>query len=138
LPKDLKEINLRGKMFPASKSLSIYMTEDLKLWACSDCGNFVYWANQAGKIDTAVEMALRKVSSQLIEQIIQKSKISMADLAHHMGVSATHLSSVRRLNKTPSTSLYRLLMATASDPQLLLQLTSPDRNPSDANLLLHG
>lgn len=115
-----------------------YITRDLELWVCNKCGNVGYPAEKAKEIDEAIEGSIKDQARQFIDIIKSRSRFSIQEIARRLGVSYTHLSTIHSGANTPSFQLWNELKAVAMDPQRMMEMLDPSRNPVDENIMLRA
>lgn len=137
--KIFKRRNLNGSVSMPWRDFPIaYVTKDLELWTCENCGNYVITAGDAEKIDAAVEASIRDQTSQFIDIIKSKSGKSLEELSAIIGISPQYLSNIRNEKRTPSFHLWNLLKIIAICPKDLIQKMDPSLDIRKENLLLRA
>jgi len=131
--------NVRGEFKSPWRDFPVaFVTVDLSLWTCANCGNSVMIGGDAEKIDAAYELSVRDQAAQFIDVIRSKTGIGSGQLAELIGVSPQHLSSVHSGKQRPSFSLWNFLKMIATDPVVMVKKANPNLDIIRENILLRA
>lgn len=131
--------NVRGQWkHPWKDFPSVYITKDLELWVCQECGNTASTLGDPEKTDAAVETSIRDQASQFLDIIKSKSGLTFEEIATRIGVDPSWLSSLRSKKATPSFHLWNLLKVTAIDPKIMTERLDPNYDIVAQNILLRA
>ena len=117
---------------------SVFVTEELVLWVCGECGCSAVTQGDAERIDSAVEASIRDQASQFLDVIKSKSGLSFEEIAGRLGVAPSYLSSLRSKRKTPSFHLWNVLKVMAIDPKQMAERLDPNLDIEAENILLRA
>lgn len=131
--------NVKGQFSAPWRDFSrAYLTKDLNLLICGNCGNYAIVDDDAKKIDESIESSIRDQAAQFIDIIKSKTGISSATLAFTIGISPEYLSTIYNQKQTPKFQLWNLLKVIAGDPVKLIAELDPNRDFRKENLLLRA
>lgn len=117
---------------------SVFLTTNLEVWVCSDCGTFAIATGDAARIDDAVESSIRDQVSQFLNVIHSKSGLSFEVIAQRLGYSRSYISTLRRKNATPAFKLWNQLKAISINPKQEMANLDPDYDIIENNILLRA
>jgi DNA-binding transcriptional regulator YiaG len=115
-----------------------FLTQDLHLPVCGNCGNYAIEGDEAEQLDAAIEASVRDQASQFIEVIKAKANITGVKLAKLVGVTPEYLSMLSNHKNTPSYQVWNMLKLIANDPKKLTAELDPDWDIRKKNLLLRA
>jgi hypothetical protein len=117
---------------------SIFLTKDLEIWICSNCGAYASASSDAAKIDEAVESSIRDQVSQFLDIIHSKSGLTFEVIAYRLGYSPSYISTLRQRNATPAFKLWNQLKSISIDPKKEMANLDPDFDIIENNILLRA
>jgi DNA-binding transcriptional regulator YiaG len=115
-----------------------YVTVDLNLAVCQECGNYSIGSREdAQKIDAAIEASIKSQVSQFIQIIKNRTQIKSSELAEIVGVSPSYLSQLSSQKKLPSFQVWNFLKGLAKNPDQI-DIYKPSFDFVKDNLLLRA
>ncbi len=131
--------NVNGKFTTAWRDYPrAFLTKDLDLLVCGNCGNYAIVDDEADKIDLAMDASVRDQTAQFIDVIKSKAGITAAKLASAVGVSPEYLSMLSNEKKTPAYRVWNILKIIARDPKRITMEMDPNWDLRKENLLLRA
>jgi hypothetical protein len=133
------ETNVRGQFSAPWRDFPrAYLTQDLTLPVCGNCGNYAIVDDEAERIDAALDASVRDQTSQFIDVIKSKADITAAKLGTLTGLTPEYLSALGRRKATPSFRVWNLLKLVATDPKKITAELDPEWDIRKENLLLRA
>jgi len=130
--------NVNGKFSAPWKTFpKVFLTKDLELPICLNCGNYIIVGDAADRINAALEASIRDQTAQFLTIIKSKAGITAAKLGELVGVSAEYLSLLGSEKRTPTYKVWNLLKIIARDPKRISLEMEPNWDLRKENLLLH-
>ena len=131
--------NVRGDFYTPWRDFPrAYLTKDLVLPVCGNCGNYAIVDDEAERIDLAMEASVRDQASQFIDIIKSKANINAVKLASLLGVTPEYLSMLSNQKNTPSYRIWNMLKLVSTDPKKLTLELDPNWDIRKENLLLRA
>lgn len=115
-----------------------YLTKELELPVCGNCGNYAIVDDEAERMDLAMEASVRDQASQFIDIIKAKAGIKGTNLASLLGVTPEYISMLSNKKNTPSYLIWSMLKLVATDPKRLTAELDPSRDIRKENLLIRA
>ena len=135
--REFKLCNVNGKFTAPWKTFpKVFLTKDLELPICQNCGNYAIVGDGAERMNAALEASIRDQTAQFITIIKSKSGMTAAKLGEIVGVSAEYLSLLSKEKRTPTYKLWNLLKIIARDPRRIALEMEPNWDLRKENLLL--
>jgi hypothetical protein len=106
-----------------------YLTKELELLDCGNCGNYAIIDDEAERIDLAMEASVRDQASQFIYIIKAKAGIKGTNLASLLGVTPEYISMLSNKKNTPSYLIWSMLKLVATYPKRLTAELDPSITP---------
>lgn len=117
---------------------SVFLTKQLELYVCSNCGAYASTAGDTGKIDEAIENSIRDQVSQFLDIIHSKSGLNFETIAQRLGYSPSYISTLRQKNATPAFKLWNQLKSISIDPSYEMKNLDPDYDIIENNIMLRA
>ena len=134
--KKLERVNVNGKFSaPYLDYPRAYLTTDLILPVCQNCGNHGIENNDAENIDHAMEESVRDQASQFLETIKARADVTGMRLAYILGVTPEYISIIQNKKKTPSFHFWNILRYFAKHPDRISTELDPLTDVRSENLL---
>lgn len=117
---------------------SVFLTKQLEVCVCSNCGAYASAAGDAEKIDAAIENSIRDQVSQFLDVIHSKSGLNFETIAQRLGYSPSYISTLRQKNATPAFKLWNQLKSISIDPPYEMKNLDPDYDIIENNIMLRA
>ena len=131
--------NVRGDFYAPWRDFPrAYLTKDLVLPVCGNCGNYAIVDDEAERMDLAMDASVRDQASQFIDIIKSKANINAVKLASLLGITPEYLSMLSNQKNTPSYRIWNMLKLVATDPKKLTLELDPNWDIRKENLLLRA
>ena len=134
-----EEQNVRGKFSAPWRDFPrAYLTKDLLLPICANCGNYAIVDDEAERMDETMEASVRDQASQFIDIIKSKADVTAVKLASLIGVTPEYISMLSNRKNTPSYQIWNMLKLIATDPKKITTELDPNWDIRKENLLLRA
>ena len=131
--------NVKGKFSSPWRDFPrAFLTKDLTILVCNNCGNYAIVGNDAGNVDQAMTASVRNQTAQFIDVIKSKADITSVKLASLVGVTPEYLSMLANEKKTPTYRIWNILKIIARDPKRITTEMDPEWDFRKENLLLRA
>jgi ribosomal protein L37AE/L43A len=137
--KKFKRINVKGTahgVFVWKDFPKVFLSQDLNLWVCTNCGNQAMVKGDAQRLDKAIEASIREQVAQLIQIILDKSGLTLREVHRRTGISYQYLSNLKNKRRTPSFEKFNNLRLISTNPKSMLEILDPDRDFRMEDLLV--